>query len=482
MAEKRKGRQTPTLAYILPYTDTKGKEAVDLYNSTGQKMQEWQELLIYDIEATNEDGLWTHTKIGGSIPRRNGKGEVIADRELDGIINRNEQILHTAHLTSTSSAASKRLARLLKLAGYEEVIRVRKDIKYEKAFSYSKQYGLEKITILGVEDGGSCSFRTRTSAGGLGEGFDTLIIDEAQEYTKEQESTLQYTVSQSKNPQIIYFGTPNTAISKGTVFNDYRNDVLKGKTEDCGWFEWSVQKQSDVNNIDLWYETNPGLGYHLSERNIRSENKKDIIDYNIQRLGWWPTFSQDSEVTEEEWNSLKVNKLPKLEGKLFVGIKYGKSSGNVALSVAVKTKDGNIYVECIDCREIREGNNWIINFLKTADIQNSVIDGKNGQVIIKDELSDARIRNYSFPKVEEVIEAYATFEKSIASQTLRHGHQPSVFNVVTNIEKRAIGTNGGFGYNCIKDGCDISILDSIVLAYWACAKSKKTRSKQKVSC
>lgn len=481
MTETRKGRQTPTHAFILPYKESKGKEAIELYNSTGQTMQPWQELLVYDIESVDENGLWMHPNIGGSISRRNGKGEVIACREFDGLVNRSEQILHTAHLTSTSSAASKRLARLLKLAGYEEIIRVRKDVKYEKAFSYSKQYGLEKITILGVEDGGSCCFRTRTSSGGLGEGFDTLIVDEAQEYTTDHQSTLQYTVSQSKNPQVIYFGTPPTSVSKGTVFEKFRRDVLSGSRKESGWFEWSVDKQSDVNDVDTWYECNPALGYHLSERSIRIEDKTDVIDFNIQRLGWWPTFDQNTEITASDWNALKIKKKPKFTGKLFIGIKYSKSGGNVAFSVACKTSDEKIYVECIDCRDIKDGNSWILNFLKKADIQKTVIDGQNGQAIIKDDLIDYKIKNYSFPSVQEVIEAYATFEQGIFSANIQHGGQPSVFNVVTNTEKRAIGTNGGFGYKCTRDGSEIAILDSIVMAYWACAKSKKARVKQRIS-
>ena len=32
MAEARKGRQTPTQSIVLPYEETKGKEAIDLYN------------------------------------------------------------------------------------------------------------------------------------------------------------------------------------------------------------------------------------------------------------------------------------------------------------------------------------------------------------------------------------------------------------------------------------------------------------------
>ena len=61
------------------------------------------------------------------------------------------------------------------------------------------------------------NFRTRSNTGGLGEGYDVLIIDEAQEYTIDQESALKYVISASSNPQTIMLGTPPTAISHGTA-------------------------------------------------------------------------------------------------------------------------------------------------------------------------------------------------------------------------------------------------------------------------
>ena len=221
MGEQRKGRQTPTQSVVLPYYDTKGQEAIDLYNESGRIAQEWQELIISDILAVNEDSLWTHTKYGYSVPRRNGKNEIIAIRELYGLTH-GEKILHTAHRTTTSSSASKRLASILDGIGYTLVIRPKQGEKYEKAYTYSKQFGLERISILD-QDGGTCDFRTRSSKGGLGEGFDLLVIDEAQEYTDDQESALKYVVSDSKNPQTIFCGTPPTPVSSGTVFTKMRN-------------------------------------------------------------------------------------------------------------------------------------------------------------------------------------------------------------------------------------------------------------------
>ena len=76
----RVGRQSPTVSVILPYTDTKGSEAVELYNASENTMLEWQVALTYDLMAVNDDGLWAHQKFGYSVPRRNGKSEMALAR------------------------------------------------------------------------------------------------------------------------------------------------------------------------------------------------------------------------------------------------------------------------------------------------------------------------------------------------------------------------------------------------------------------
>ena len=82
-------------------------------------------------------------------------------------------------------------------------------------FNSIKAKGRERIELYATE--GVIQFRTRTKNGGLGEGFDLMVIDEAQEYTLEQESALKYTVTDSPNPLTIMCGTPPTPVSVGTV-------------------------------------------------------------------------------------------------------------------------------------------------------------------------------------------------------------------------------------------------------------------------
>lgn len=76
------GRQTPTNSYIIPYKSMLGNEAIELYNNTTRNAMEWQEIQMMDIMAVDKDGQWIHIKYGYSIPRCNGKSEILVMREM----------------------------------------------------------------------------------------------------------------------------------------------------------------------------------------------------------------------------------------------------------------------------------------------------------------------------------------------------------------------------------------------------------------
>ena len=452
MAEpKRLGRQTPTKSVVLPY------------EKTGRQAQDWQKLLIYDILAYNDEGLWIHTKFGYAVPRRNGKNEVISAREMYAL-EIGEQALHTAHRTPTSSSAFYRLLKLLEDAGYKD--------KHD--YIAHKQYGLETIEFPSSD--GKVSFRTRTSKGGLGEGFDLMIIDEAQEYTIDQETSLKYVISSSMNPQTLFCGTPPTNVSSGTVFAKMRERALSGETENTGWSEWSVDNMTDVYDVEAWYETNPSLGIILTERKIKDEISNDDLDFNIQRLGYWSKKNLKSFISEVQWNECKLTSLPELKGKLYVGIKFGIDGQNVAMSIACKTTSEKVFVESIDCQPRLNGNKWMLRFLKQADIASITIDG-NGSATLEEELKDMKLKHIIIPKTSEVITANDVFKTSLDQGLVVHMGQPSLAQSVSNCQKRLIGSQGGYGYQSIKEGIDICLMESMVFAFWQ-AKTAKERRKQ----
>lgn len=469
MLDKRVGRQEPTLSVVLPYSDSLGEEACEIYNKSRRHTMPWQELMLEDIMAVDENGLWIHMKFGWSIPRRNGKSEILIARAIWGITH-GRRVLYTAHRTTTSSSAWDRCVAQLTGAGYIEDV----------DFKTYKTRGTESIEWLRDNSGALINFRTRSSKGGLGEGYDDLMIDEAQEYTADQESALKYVVTSSPNPQTLECGTPPTAVSAGTVFQKYRQKTLTGENSNSGWAEWSVPKLSDAYDPELWYYTNPSLGYILSERTIRDELGDDQVDDNIQRLGLWLAYSQKSAISLKEWESYITEK-PELRTptKLFFGVKYAKATSNVSLSVAVRTSDNKIFVEAIDCRPTRDGNSWIIAYLLANSAEKVAIDGAGNQNILENEMKDAGVKCKAIlPKVSDVIEANTLFEGQLFGGQICHSGQPALTQAVSNCEHRAIGSSGGFGYASILDGADVSLVESVSLAHWICSSTKPETKEQ----
>lgn len=457
------GNQLPTTAQIIPYEKSYGDEAVTLYNMSSRTAQEWQELMLSDIMAVNEDGLWLHTKFAFSVPRRNGKTEVIMPRELWGLFN-GEHILHTAHLTDTAHMAFERLLTILN------------EIGVKPKYTY-KALGKERIEM------NNCAvidFRTRTSSGALGSGYDLLVIDEAQEYTRAQQTALNYVTSSSKNPQTVMCGTPPTVVSAGDVFREYRDKTLLGEQINGGWAEWSVDHKTDVMNKDAWYQCNPSLGTILTERIIQDEINGDDIDFNIQRLGLWIKYNQQSAVSAPEWDALKVETLPKFVGRVFAGVKFGRDGQNTVLALAVKTEDGKVFVEGIGCRDQREGNSWIINFLKKCNAQATLIDGASGVQTFLTECKNEKLKGVATVTAKEVVQSSSDFETAIANKLICHKGQPALRQSVTNCKHRAIGSGGGYGYATLDDDVEVALIEATVLATHACWTAKEVK-KQRVS-
>ncbi|MFQ9979913.1 MAG: hypothetical protein ACLRVE_00640 [Finegoldia magna] len=55
---KKYGSQTPTKSVILDYKKSLGNEAVELYKKTGRSPYPWQEKMVNNLFAINDENLW----------------------------------------------------------------------------------------------------------------------------------------------------------------------------------------------------------------------------------------------------------------------------------------------------------------------------------------------------------------------------------------------------------------------------------------
>ena len=232
--------QTPRIDIYEPGDTTKAELLFELLEEYGMTFLPWQQLVLRRWLAEDENGNFTNLDCGLSVPRQNGKTELIVARIIYGIIFRKATGLFTAQKQDTADVVKRRVQDFFYENQYEEIFNLLTPRFREKPRNYD---------FMEFMNGARYSFKTRTRLGGLGTTNDELINDEAADMTDDHQATLIPTVSaaKSKNPQVIYCGTPPMATTVGEVFSRTRKNIMTGKAG-C-WTEWSVDHLTDKNDI-----------------------------------------------------------------------------------------------------------------------------------------------------------------------------------------------------------------------------------------
>ena len=362
---RKYGAQTPRIKCVPNYSYSDGDDARFLFKKYRHDLDPWQVDVIRDWLVRDKHDKLTATICGLSIPRQNGKNEMLAVRELYGIVTTGEKILHTAQQVSTAREAFDRLAGFFRnpegfgkeLAGMVDTIR--------------RGNGQEEIVL---KNGGRVKFTSRSNTSNLGFSVDVVIYDEAQALTDEQFNAMKPTLSASPNDtrQEIFTGTPPTATMRGEVFSRYRQQAIEHTNSKLSWHEWSVEKlPAKGTSVDelvrLAYDVNPAMGRRLTEDWTRQEALGMSLDgFSNMRLGWWSEVGNLKAITEKMWKDtfIKPEDAP-TEGIVTYGVKFSPDGVHVAISACMRTPDKMCHVECIHSSTVVDGLNWMVDFRKT---------------------------------------------------------------------------------------------------------------------
>lgn len=107
----KQGNQIPTFTHCENYTKTEGGYAADISRSYDLVPHPWQETVLNDWLAVDDNGILIHSFCCLLVPRQNGKTGVSDPRETWGLVKRGEWILHTAQEFQTAKKAFDRLRR-----------------------------------------------------------------------------------------------------------------------------------------------------------------------------------------------------------------------------------------------------------------------------------------------------------------------------------------------------------------------------------
>lgn len=428
-----------------------------------------------DWLARDEYDKYACKTCGLSVPRQNGKNAVIEGRELYGMTVEGERILHTAHEVKTARKAFERLVSFFEdERNYPELAEMVKTIR--------KTNGQEAIYLV---NGGSIEFSARSRGASRGFTVDVVICDEAQELTDEQLEALLPTKSAGplQNSQLIMTGTPPNHNAVGEVLARTRKKAIAGESESACWHEWSVESIGDINDESRWEDTNPALGYRLTRESIESELSSMSEDgFARERLGWWIEGARNAMFDKKQWAALATAKPPDC-GKIAYGVKFSVDGSTVALSVALKPKNGKPHVEVIEHRSMASGASWLADWIeqrwrKAAII---VIDGKSGAQSLVEELRRRKVGKMAVctPSTGDVVSAASMMLNAVREKSITHYDQPALNAAVENAEKRMIGNAGGFGFKGYDD-TDVTPLEASSLALWGAMTTKRDPSRKQV--
>lgn len=468
----KKGNQKPRIDIYHDGDIELAERTIELLDHYNRRPLLWQKSILRRWMARDDEDKWANQTCGLIVPRQNGKSWLAEARILGGMIFLGEHLIYTAHQVSTVDEIKRRILKFFYDAEPEirDLLTVEFD-KEPKSFDY-----------IELRNGGRCVFRTRTRSSGLGFTSDTIINDECQEENDAQEEALLPTISAGPlgNPQTIMMGTPPTSGSTGTVFLRARRNVLQGKSDIC-WQEWSVENITDNHDEDAWYQTNPSLGYLITERAIRAEaNAMSQDSFNKMRLGWIPGLDAQRVFTDDEWNELAVKevKLPE-NPELVYAVKFAPDRSAVTLAVGVPMGE-KIHVEVIERKRMSDGIAWLVRWLldRWRNANQIIVDGAAGQGLLIEELlrSEPKMKKRLLtPNVKEAGSAYALFYQAIQDKTLTHFNQPLLNSAIRTCKRRDIGKDGMFGYAPLNPNIQVDPVDAVAFAYYGANRFKGTK-------
>ena len=414
-----------------------GADAVFFADAYGLTADGWQADVQDDWLGRTKEGGYTSTLCGLCVGRQNGKNGCIEIRELFGMVELGEKILHTAHEVKTARKAFKRLKYFFgekandPFAKFPELNALVAEVRNTN--------GQEAIVLT---NGGSVEFIARSKGSGRGYTVDVLVLDEAQQLTEAELEALLSTISAAESPpQMIITGTaPNP--DKGEtaeVFTRVRN--IQGKSNSLAWTDFGVADGPlpDIDDQQTLANSNPALGTRLHQSVLDLERLLLSPEgYARERLGWWgdPEMVGSGVVDMATW-ALRShpNSAPPIRAAISIDVSPNRSTSSIG--VAGDGTGGRTLV----ISRTQYGTTWLVpalvKLIEKRDIVEVVLYPSSQAGALIPDLIAAGIE-FVTVNSQEMGQSCAAFQTAITENTIEHVGQIELDAAVSNAKTRFV--------------------------------------------
>lgn len=414
------------------------------------------------------DGRWASKFVGLSVPRQNGKSQLIVARALAGVLLFDERmIIISAHETDTAREVWKRLLDVVESnPTLEARVTGRMDAINREYLSFGQ--GTSKQTI---------KLKARRTSGARGFSADCLLLDEAQILGKQAWGSIVPTMSARPNPQLWLFGTPPTEQDDPFAFARVRAGSLSHKARHC-WVEWSAEAGGDFDDPATWAMANPSFGVRISAEACADDRAAmDDQQFALERLGIWSLdVAAKRVVAADAWAALAAGDQAPAVNARPAALAVDMSHDRVIAIDGCWPSTAGWHVEVLELNIATDTSaavEWLVG--RAGHRTPVVIDSLSPAASMVPTLKARRVR-VVVTTAADMAKACGGFYDDIRAARLTHAAQPQLDEALAGAKQRKIGDAGGWGWDRKDPTINIAPLVAATLAHFGAVSAAPART------
>lgn len=470
------------------------EDVADLSAQAGIVLDNWQEMILQAAMGERRDNTWAAKRVGVTVPRQNGKSQLLVARALAGAVLFGEKkIVISAHQQDTAREAFSKLIEILEAEGNGWLMdRVRPN-------GIMNAINREQVKF---RNGATIQFKARSGAAGKGFSSDCLMLDEAQILSQRAWTSINSTMSAMPNPQVWLLGTAPQEEDDSEVFESVRAAAVAGKSSTAAWCEWGVDANSPeylAAKDDLaarrWspaveyacWAANPAWNTRMNHEVVEGECETYTQRKFAQdRLGVWAEDVHAARRWSTElWDASAVADAPS-DGVRSFAVAFSFDGSRVAVAGAVKHELG-VHVELIGAQSgatdsgIASLADWLAERWRQA--ASIVVLGAAG-ASLRQALADRGVgaRVVTAVSTTDYFAANAMAEEALRAGLLTHpvGGADDALDASVAISDIPAADRGTWRWKATTPDGDETPVEAFCAAHWAARTSKRVPGRKQV--
>jgi len=358
--------------------DTLGPIAAELGEQAGVILEPWQRSGLDMLLSIRDDGKWACYEYAELCSRRNGKTAMLLVRALFGFLLLEETpILWTAQEVKTSMRAWRDFRKMLWKMGdrvNDNLVDLGEGVQVRINASNGKE-GFERL-----DTGQELRMVARSKDSGRGFDADFVVIDEAYDFTADQQDALAPTQIARPNAQIAYASSPPLSGVGSASLYRLRERAETGEAPRLGWRDWGRPESLDdilemtprerkkfLDDPDVLASANPALGQGRVTAETLQNMRESMTDAGFARevLGCWPkqVAARSDVIDPDVWRD-RADPASKPGDALVFALDVSPGGKTAAIASAGRRDDDLLHVKVVD---YRPGSGWVVE--RVAELQ-----------------------------------------------------------------------------------------------------------------